>query len=93
MRLARGVVGDAVGFEGIQARTEDAEIMEDREWEWEWEKDYHNLQSRTQGGDGIGGGFGLGAALFFIGFVRFGSDLIWVGVFLVSDHPTRRVME
>lgn len=33
------------------------------------------------------------AALFFIGFVRFGSDLIWVGVFLVSDHPTRRVME
>lgn len=71
MRLARGVVGDAVGFEGIQARTEDAEIMEDREWEWEWEKYYHNLQSRTQGGDGIGGGFGLGERRWMSSSPRF----------------------
>lgn len=46
MRLARGgVVGEAVGFEGIQARAEDTEILDDRESECE--KDYHNLQSRT----------------------------------------------
>lgn len=58
MRLARGgVVGDAVGFEGIQARAKDTEIMEDRERECK--KDNHNLQSRTQG-DGVRGRIWIG---------------------------------